>query len=178
MINNMNKKSNIIILKGIYPKDFNQNLTIIGKITHDQISYTDIPKRFISKETWPEYTNLKCWGCDEIPQSYPKFIPVNPVIKDNMDTCDVLGNFCEWNCAVRYVTKEFSKEQLWDTLQYVCLFESKFSNSKKEKILPSPPKTILKEYCGSSGITRKQFKERIQTINSNYELTTYKLEHF
>lgn len=181
------KKTNILILRGVYPKDFAPVDNIYEKTNPDvdrskiepAIVYTDMPKKFTSVATWPRFSNLKCCECDQLPTSYPKFIPQNPE-KDNAgeDICDVFGHFCEWNCAVRFAQKEFPKEQQPDILQYICLFESKFSGKRKEKIMPCPRKTEMKAYCGNNGITPKQWREKLDAINNDYSLTNYKLEHF
>jgi hypothetical protein len=163
-----------LILKGVYPEDFAQNDSIYEKTAVVPIEkktiYTEIPKKFTSVETWPQFSNLKCWCCDLPINGYPRFIPQN-MERDvnNNDICDVLGNFHEWNCAVKYVLSEFPKEQQWDALQSICLFESKFSLRKREKIMPSPSKVIMKEYCGSSGITQKQYREKIIALNAEYD---------
>jgi hypothetical protein len=173
-----------LILKGIYPDDFAQNESIYEKVpqqtqnTEKIIVYTEIPRKFTSVKDWPQFSNLKCWTCDLIPNGYPRFIPEN-LEKDaeGNDICDARGNFHEWNCAVRYVLTEFPKELQWDTLQAICLFESKFSGRRREKIMPSPSKVSMKEYCGSAGLTQKQYREKINTINAEYDLTTYQMEH-
>lgn len=182
------KRTNLLILRGVYPKDFAPIDSIYEKSSSTDVTqvklepivvYTEIPKRFISVESWPNFSNLKCWECDQLPASYPKFIPVNPERdKDGNDVCETHGHFCEWNCAVRFVAKEFPKEQQWDTLQSICLFESKFSGKRREKIIAAPSKTCMKQYCGNSGITPKQYREKMAMLNSQYDLSNYKLQHF
>lgn len=178
------KKSNLLILRDVYPTDFASIDHIYEKTqpepaqSQNNVVYTEIPKKFISVETWPQFSNLKCWECDQTPTGYPRFIAVNPERdKDGNDICDVFGNFDEWNCAQRYILREFPDEQKWDAIQTLLLFESKFSGRKKEKIIPSPSKTMMKAYCGKNGLTPKQFREKIISINNEYDLTEYKLEH-
>ena len=117
------KKSNILILKGIYPKEFAPVDTIYEKIpivvnhTDTNIVYTEMLKKFTSVGSWPEFSNLKCWECDQMPTGSPKFIPMNPERdSDGNDICDTYGHFDEWNCAVRYIIKEYPKDQQWDAL--------------------------------------------------------------
>lgn len=172
------KRTNLLILRGIFPKDFARNCVKPSVVTLDVIAYTEIPRKFTDVITWPKFSNLKCWSCDQLPLSCPKFIPVNPDRVGDQDVCDIYGHFCDWNCAVRYIVTEFPKEQQWDALQAICLFESIFSGRKKEKILPSPAKTCMKQYCGNKGITPKQYRDKIESINSDYELSAYRLEHF
>lgn len=177
------KKSTLLILRGVYPSDFSPNDTIFDKTVVEKkiepsVVYTEMPKRFLSASTWIQFSNLKCWECDQMPIGYPKFIPENPEKdKDGNDICDVLGHFCEWNCAVRYALKELPKNQQWDALKAICLFESKFSGKKKEKIQPCPPKTLMKAYCGKNGLTPKQWRDKLTSTCEDYTLSSYKMEH-
>jgi hypothetical protein len=178
------RKINLLICRGVYLADIMTTNNIydhkssFGKNDAD-IVYVSIPKQFKHCQKWPTCSNLKCWSCDQLPISYPKFIPINPE-KDNEgnDICDTYGHFCEWNCAVRYVIKEFPKEQCWDALEAICLFESKFSGKRREKIMAAPSKTLMKPYCGNGGISLKQWREELEKLNNDYCLTQFKLEHF
>ncbi len=126
----ISKKNNIIVIYGITISDILSPTKREMLIIDNDIVYNNIPKKFISVKEWPKKTNLKCWYCDNIPESYPKFIPINPE-KDfyGNDTCQVLGNFCEWNCAVHYIISEISKDKQNDMLQILSLFESKFTGT-------------------------------------------------
>ena len=181
------KRTNLLILRGVYPKDFapvdsiydKSAVEIEKKVIEPVVVYTEIPKKFTSVESWPQFSNLKCWSCDQLPTSYPKFIPMNPEKdKDGNDICDPYGHFDEWNCAARFVEKEFPREQQWDALQLICLIESRFSGKRREKIMPAPSKTLMKAYCGKAGITPKQYKEKIMQLNSEYDISSYRLEDF
>lgn len=180
------KCTNLLILRGVFPKDFAPVDTIYNvvaetekKVIEPSVVYTEIPRKFVSADTWIKFSNLKCWECDQMPTSYPKFIPTCPEKdKDGHDMCEPYGHFDEWNCAVRYVKKEFPTEQQPDALNLICLFESKFSDKRREKIMPSPSKTLMKAYCGQKGITPKQYKDKIAQLNSDYDLSSYKLTHF
>src|SRR5271170_3231805 len=100
------KKTNLLILRGVYIKDFSpidfiydKNSKRELKIESDTV-YTEIPKKFISVATWPQFSNLKCWNCDQLPDSYPCFIPINLELDNKSnDICDVYGHFDNWNCA-------------------------------------------------------------------------------
>ena len=173
------KGSNLLLLKSIQPKDIKCGLKQAPVIEKVMQAYSDIPKRFTCVEDWPHYTNLKCWTCDQIPTEYPKFIPSNPQKDDfGRDCCDIVGNFCEWNCAVHYIMKEMPRDTCWDYLQALYIFESKFSGLRKEKIMPSPPKTIMRAYCGNRGLTPSQYREETNALNNKYNLICYKMEHF
>jgi hypothetical protein len=177
------KQTNLLIFRGLEPKDFNINYRESSarapSEAPSQAIYMDMPKRFISVETWPTVSNLRCWSCDQMTTGYPKFIPLNLEKNANGDdTCDVYGHFHEWNCAARYIYKEFPREQRWDALEALCLIESKFSLCRREKIMPAPPKILMKPYCGNGGLTTKQYNDKIAALNAEYTLSTYKLEHF
>lgn len=162
------KKSNLLILRGVYPKDFVKRKPTVTLTQPVQV-YSKMPAIFTSTKDWPQFSNLKCWSCDQLPVSYPKFIPLNPSYGPNYGhICDVFGHFCEWNCAVRYAVREFPREQHWDILESICLFESKFSGKKKEKIMEAPSKTCMKQYCGDDGITAQEYREKIMALNEDY----------
>ncbi len=177
------KSSNLLIIREIFPDDFSR-IDGIYVIKKNQIQekaniYTEMPKRFTSVESWPVFSNLRCWECDRLPTSYPKFIPINPEKDPNgNDTCDVYGHFDEWNCASRYIMHEMPKEQQWDLAEFLCLFESKFSGKRREKIMPSPPKTMMEMYCGSRGVSPLKYKEKIEQINNDFDLGLFKMSHF
>ncbi|SIP85951.1 Putative VV VLTF2-like transcription factor [Pacmanvirus A23] len=180
------KRTNLLTLRSVYPADFATVEVIYNKVPEIEkvkpepvAVYTEMPKKFTSVDSWPTFSNLKCWSCDQLPTSYPKFIPTNPEQDVNgNDICDPDGHFCEWNCAVRYVEKEYPKEQQSDAHKLICIFESKFSRRKREKILSAPSKTLMKAYCGKNGITPSQYREKIAQINSEYDLSNYKLSDF
>ncbi len=174
------KKTNLLIIRGVSPIDF----AVVSKSVDEKIKiepavmYTEMPKKFTSVDKWLPFSNLKCWYCDQLSVSYPKFIPMNLERCGAEDTCDVHGHFDEWNCAVRYVIKEFPAEQQWDALQAISLIESKFSGKHKEKIMPAPAKTLMKAYCGDRGITQKQWREKILALNNDYELSNFKITNY
>lgn len=173
------KRTNLLILQGIYPEDFDKNNN--KEKDSNKSVYTNIPKCFIDVESWPKESNLRCWECDQLNDSYPKFIPCNiETIYCNGKTkqiCETYGHFDTWNCAISYILKEFPQNKKWDTLQLLYIFESKFSNNRKKKIPKAPPKTIMKQYCGDKGITIQEYKERIKQLNEENINMVYKLDH-
>ena len=175
--------SNLLILRGVSVNDCAEIVPSYdcGRESTQRMNpaaYTEIPARFTSVDTWPTFSNLKCWNCDRLPIDYPRFIAVNPRIGPAGDECDVHGNFDEWSCAARYILREFPQEQQWDALQSLCLFESKFTGKQRARILPAPPKTEMQAYCGNSGLTMRQYGEKIHAMNSDYCLSQFKLMDF
>jgi hypothetical protein len=158
-------KTNLLVLRGVYPDDMKAQ-TVVETPVHVVSHYTSLPKRFESADSWPKTSNLKCWECDQVPTDYPKFIPRDPELDAAGGmACDVYGHFCEWNCAVSFIEKEYPREQRWDSLQNLYIFEGAFSGSRKGKILRAPPKYIMQEYCGAAGITQQQYRDKITALN-------------
>lgn len=165
------KKNNIIIIYGITISDILAPTKRNICIANNSVLYDEIPKKFISTKEWPQKTNLKCWYCDNIPDSYPKFIPSNPEKDINgNDTCDVVGNFCEWNCAVHYILTEYPRDHHSDTMQLLLLFESKFTGIQRTRIPSAPSKTLMKQYCGTNGISKAEWYSRLKKIDTTYSL--------
>lgn len=165
------KQNNLVVIHGIVMADLDLIQTHAPQVHDNSMMYDCIPDKFISVELWPKSTNLKCWQCDAIPDSYPKFIPINPEKTINgEDTCGVKGNFCEWNCAIDYVMCRVYGDERNDTLKLISLFEYKFSGRYRIKIPPSPPKTLMKNYCGANGITRAEWIARLKKIDKEYSL--------
>ena len=124
------KKTSLLILRGVYAKDFSPIDSIYDKNSKREFKvepdtvYTEMPKKFTDVESWPQFSNLKCWNCDQLPDSYPRFIPMN--LESGIagsDICDVYGHFDKWNCAVNHVIKEFPKDQQWDALRAISIIE-------------------------------------------------------
>lgn len=177
-------RSNLLVLCGLTLKDFTRLDSIYDAnavtkpVESAQTVYTELPTKFVSATEWMKlFSNRKCWECDLTPTSYPKFVPENPTIESGEDVCDVHSHFCEWTCVVAYVMKNYPKDKISGVLKTVSLFESKFSGRYRERIPASLPKTIMKPYCGNSGLTAKQYQEKNAAINADFDLTTFKLEH-
>lgn len=167
-------KTNLLYLKGVYLKDFLSTDDIKYVVVDNPVSvvdpYNTIPKKFINVQSWPTTTNLKCWNCDLLFQCYPKFIPINPErAPEGYDVFGVLGNFHEWNCAVKYVKEKMPLEQQWDAIKLINLIAGKFTGKMHTRIQPSPEKTEMKQYCGEEGITSKQYFEKIDNLNFYYD---------
>lgn len=161
----MLQRSNILVLKGVYLRDFEVVENIPEPIVEPPMNYDEIPVKFYSIEKWPKSTNLLCWICDEIPSSYPKFLPKNPEKNQEYgDICDVEGNFCSWNCATTYMEQNYPKEQHWDYYELITLFASKWTG-KKYRYIAADPKTRMRQYCGKSGITRKEWVAQFKTVD-------------
>ncbi len=176
------KKSNLLKFRGVFAKDISTDVNY-GKNTtpvavETKIFYANIPKRFTDVASWPKVSNLRCWNCDQLTKSYPKFVPVGLERVDGKIRCDVHGHFHEWNCAVSYVMKEFPENQRWDTLRAISIIESEFTGTRREIIPPAPSKFEMKVYCGDNGITSQQWCDRLAAVNSTHTLAQHRMEQF
>lgn len=149
---------NLLTLRGVKLADLNI-IKPPPRIPAKQ--YTDIPKTFTSVATWPKKSNLKCWECGLVPDSYPKFIPMYPRKVDGADVCDAHGHFCEWACVARHIQTNNFPNKL-ELLEIVLIFEAKFSGNKKKMIVASPPKTLMQDYSGASGCTVEEYKRKLR----------------
>ena len=136
--------------------------------------YTQLPRRFTGVENWPARSNLKCWHCDDIPENYPKFIPVEPEFVDGRRECWVLGHYCEWECAAADVSNQLPQSLRYDAHDLICIFESIFSlRPRKSIIVPAIPRTTMRAYCGDNGLTLSEWKHKVKT--TTMELANHKL---
>ena len=177
---NLPTRSNLLVLKGLRIEDFAEKISIYDQkaaVTPSVQSHTEIPSVFTSAQEWSKiFSNRLCWMCGLPPTSYPKFIPENPRVERGEDVCTVNTHFCEWTCVARYVHREYTPDRVADVMQTVCLFESKFSGRLREVIPQALPHTLMKPYCGDSGLTPAQYREKNAAIFRDNDLSTIKLE--
>jgi len=185
--------NNIITIKDVFIRDLQNMEALYEKrpiSSHDFVecvredsytTYSTIPKQFTSVEEWPKMTNLKCHQCSRGFGTYPKFIPTKPerVFRRGREEIHYIpsGNFCTWNCAISHIdetqkTQKDSKCELKDSVYRVA---SLFEKKSIVKILGSPSKTEMKQYCGEHGLTEQEYQKKIDKINADYELSCYKL---
>ena len=133
--------------------------------------YDEIPKRFISKEKWINNTNLKCWSCDCNFHNVPVFVPASLERSDNVEqlcgSMDVMGNFCSWNCAAQYINLHFTGSEKWEKHELLKLLHKIFTGSSIDEIVPSLPKTLMKQYGGKK--TSQEYRETLMTLNDTYK---------
>lgn len=171
----MMKAANLLVIRGVRPHEFTAYVPQTTK-SEPEPTYSTIPRRFTSPHTWIQTTNLKCYSCDLVPVSYPRFLPLNPEIVCGRDECDPEGNFCSWNCVVEHIYTCFDSSLHWDMIKTVCRFEALFTGKLRMIIPRPPPKTLRQEYCGPHGITAKQWREQLEKINSDYDLSVHKID--
>lgn len=169
MVDQPIKKSNLLILHGVFLADFAEQAAVILPDPEPTINYSEIPKRFIDIDLWPRETNLLCWSCSLVPTGAPMFIPQNPEVDaTGREPCDALGNFCDGMCAWRYAQEVLPSSQHWDIHELIARYESKFGKRKRDVIPKGPAKTEMKAYCGSGGITVKQWRDKMSAVAQDY----------
>jgi hypothetical protein len=133
--------------------------------------YDEIPKRFTSKEKWINKTNIKCWSCDCNFHNVPVFVPTSLERSDSVvqtyGSMDVLGNFCSCNCAAQYINLHFTGSEKWEKHELLKLLHKMFTGSTIDYIVPSPPKTLMKQYGGKK--TQQEYREILMKLNDTYK---------
>ena len=147
--------SEIIFLKGIAIDDFRdiedeftdrllENIQTQDNYKDASMSYDLIRPIFESINTWTKTVNIRCWTCDFTFNVMPIFIPLTIKEIDENWCISVLGNFCTFNCACRYILDYLNNDLLENLLK---LYEI-FYNKKIYKIEPSLRRHVMKKYGG------------------------------
>jgi hypothetical protein len=190
------KGPNILYLPGLQAKDlddddgifddrFTENIASVdadGAESHTtfmQIHYNEIPSTFTCMQSWIKSTNLLCWHCDRSVKSIPWFVP-NEIYsdKEGKRVIEPFGNFDKVNCVQAFINDHYHGTQHDMLTKNLLMLYETFMNRRVPLIKPSPPRTIMKKYCGDSGITSEEYEKMIVEINSDYSLGQYKMEHF
>lgn len=134
------------------------------------IMFDKIPKQFTSVDKWVKKTNLKCWSCDCNFHNVPVFIPTSVERSDSVGqltgSMDTLGNFCSWNCAARYINTYFTGSEKWEKHELLKLLYKIFTGNSIYEIVPSPPKTLMKQYGGK--MSHQEYRETLIKLNDTY----------
>jgi hypothetical protein len=123
-----------------------------------QVASTDNEKNFI-----PKPTNYKCWWCDESFENLPAYI----VNYYRNCTYYVFGNFCSYNCALKYnikMLKDFkvnTRHALTNSLRIKVT-----GNSQPIKF--AGDREILKSKGGNISI--EKFREGFSVMTSNMKM--------
>lgn len=131
---------------------------------YDKTKYDTIPSVFISLDKWPKKTNLLCWNCCETPLSIPFFIPNGSYHSSEGYNICVHGVACDERCAMNRLInhrdpKIINVEESKKAIYYLRdIFYP--SRSKSGIIEPRPDYTILRKFCGPSGMTLIQYKRK------------------
>jgi len=180
------RRANILFLKGVYLADlgnrdeiFDRKFASIDERSTIRVIYQPLPERFTALENWPKCTNLKCWECDCSFSTVPIPIATDMYALGADIAFDTHGNFCTFSCAQKYINTKFknepSKHDKDKFLKILCFI---FTGKKTDFIVPSPDKTKMQQYCGEGGLTYQAFRDEIYRLNSDYDLSMYKLSQF
>lgn len=105
--------------------------------------------------------NIKCWWCDG--HSDNSIILPDKKIKDSFYG---LGSFCSFNCALSY-NFEKRDEKVWERCSLLYQLKDKINDpDMNEKIIPAPPKEILKEFGGE--LTREEYNQLLISIDYSF----------
>ena len=127
------------------------------------IKYDLIPPIFESIEKWPKANNIRCWSCDFTFTSIPVFIPLAMKQNEDIWNISVLGNFCSFNCACRYIIDFLNKDLLNNLIKLYFLFY----NVKVYEIEPSPNRLLMEKYGGY--MSEEEFLCQIKKLSLKIE---------
>ena len=127
--------------------------------TESSSKYDIISPIFESIEKWPKTNNIRCWTCDFTFTSIPVFVPLSIKQNESKWCISVLGNFCTFNCACRYIIDYLHRDLLNNLIKLYDLFY----NVKVLKIEPSPNRHIMEKYGGF--LTEEQYLSQITKLS-------------
>jgi hypothetical protein len=144
--NELHCKESLYELNSTY--DYNKKMNNI---------YNKIAKKFVNYEAW-EVNNLCCWNCTLNFSNKPVFIPLT-IQKTYIE---VLGNFCSFSCATKYINIYYRYDDK-KRCQFINHLKYLYSEIYKKDIdiLPeAPDKEILDKFGGSH--TSEEYKKLIK----------------
>lgn len=122
--------------------------------------YKSLPTRFTNLQNWPTSCNLKCWICDRMFNTRPLFAPIDPHPDGSYGVDGVFG---DWPCVARYIEDHHGDNKYVYNALLLDLYY-KFTGVRIEKIPLGYRKTIMKQYCGESGVSLTQFDEMTKAL--------------
>lgn len=125
--------------------------------------YKSLPTRFTCLQNWPTSCNLKCWSCDRMFNTRPLFAPRDPHPDGSYAPEGVFG---DWPCVARYIEDNHPNEKYVYNALLLDLYYI-FTGSRVEKIPLGYKKTIMKQYCGESGVSLTEFDEMTKALMKN-----------
>lgn len=117
-----------------------------------------------SKIFTPKPNNLNCWWCDENFDDVPAYI----VNYYRGETYYVFGNFCSFNCALKYNVRELK--------DYKCITRHSLTNKLRIEVTGDTrpiklagDRELLRSKGGPQSI--EKFREGFSTISSNVQIS-------
>ena len=128
-----------------------------------KVSSTNIEfVNYKTKEQLPEKTHQHCQWCTCTFDTSPIPLPLSKI--DNKYY--VTGCFCSFNCALAYnFDKKYTNKWEYSALLHLLY---KTIHKKYTKILPAPPKELLKIYGGP--LTIEEYRKNLQTNDTSYHI--------
>lgn len=108
-------------------------------------------------------SDIKCWWCD----GYCGSLGENKIILPDKRINDAFygnGFFCSFNCALAF-NLEIQDEKVWERCSLLYQLKDKVLD-ESEKIIPAPPKEILKEYGGE--LSRDEYNNLLYSIDYSF----------
>lgn len=182
-----NKKANIMFLPGVFEKD----LIIDDKMITEKFSepiyyygsqpmetkYSDLPRVYVSASSWIKSTNLHCWECDRQFRGTPVFIPGARYVREGERVIDVIGNFCSFNCAQKYIDERYTGSIRDDKTRDLLNLHKELTGRDAILIKTAPEKTLMKKYCGEEGINAIEFQRLLEEVQEEYQVEHFQMEH-
>lgn len=128
-------------------------------VINSGIKYKVHKFNFNVREEWPSSTNIYCWYDGHPFSTAPIGIPERVTFKDDAYHFELSGNFCSYNCALRYLCPDNDdlnnitdliigdeKSNKIQMLEFLCTVETNMPAN--EKIKPAAQKLSLKNFGG------------------------------
>ena len=158
----------------IFDDKFTEDLNVGPKITDVSVTYRSLPAKY-TPDGWVKNTNLHCWNCSLQFANIPVFIPDSITEGKNGNEYERYGCFCSFNCAQKFINETMEHQQKDDKTRMLRTLYKDFTGKIVEIIIPSPSRTIMDRFCGEGGISPDDYKKKIDELNTDYELSTYKM---
>ena len=127
------------------------------------------PSVFRSVEEWPSKSGFGCWSCTLEFDGPPRFIPDSFAVEDDEQyNIQVLGNFCTFSCAARYIEDRFSREMRGNALKNLSFLRKIVTGNANHKVAPSPPHTEMVQFGGALSV--EEFREKVRALNDDGSL--------
>lgn len=159
------KKKDAIIIK-LKEKHQNKNLISSEDIKKTKINYhcTHVKDLNSCKSFEPKNNNLSCWWCDHPFDNIPVYIPDS--YKEG--NYYVFGNFCSFNCALRYNKEQYKDYKSNTRTSLLHNFKYKLTGDDTP-IKPADDRELLKSKGGKMDI--KTFRHNFLVNNLNTKLS-------
>ena len=113
----------------------------------------------IFQDKLPEKTDIWCWWCCHGFDSMPISVPLK--YNKTKDSFQLVGAFCSFSCCKAYILESHNTSPT--IISNLKLMSKKMGLNYKDKIIPAPPRRLLKVFGGIMSIEefREQGKQNI-----------------